>query len=86
MLQLLGACSADAGRKIAEQELQSSHIGIQIQLFSYSIAASVSRAMLASESISFARAIDSAEKAPCFRAFWLPRGAPPPAPCILQTL
>ena len=33
MLQLLGACSADAGRKIAERELQSSHIGIQMRLF-----------------------------------------------------
>jgi hypothetical protein len=31
-------------------------------------------------------AIASAVKRPCVRAFRLPFGAPPPAPCILQTL
>ena len=32
------------------------------------------------------KAIASAEQAPCFRAFLLPLGAPPAAPCIRQTL
>jgi hypothetical protein len=32
------------------------------------------------------RSSDSHVKRPCFRAFRLPLGAPPPAPCIRQTL
>ncbi len=52
----------------------------------YSTAAIVSRAIRARALICLFRASVSAEQAPCFRAFLLPLGAPPPAPCIRQTL
>jgi hypothetical protein len=51
----------------------------------YSIAPIVSRAMRARALICLFRASPSAVKPPCFRAFRLPLGAPPPAPCIRQT-
>src|SRR5271165_4825221 len=50
-----------------------------------SIAVIVSRAIRPKAAISFLRAIVSAVKPPCFRAFLLPFGAPPAAPCIRQT-
>jgi hypothetical protein len=52
----------------------------------YSIAAIVSRAKRARAVARRFRASVSAELAPCFRAFLLPFRAPPPAPCIRQTL
>ena len=51
----------------------------------YSIAPIVSRAMRARALICLFRASPSAVKPPCFRAFRLPLGAPPAAPCIRQT-
>jgi hypothetical protein len=48
----------------------------------YSIAAIVSRAKRARAVICRFRASVSAELAPCFRAFLLPLGGPPAAPCI----
>jgi hypothetical protein len=53
---------------------------------SYSIVAIVSRAIRARALICLFRASPSAVKSPCFRAFLFPLGAPPPAPCIRQTL
>jgi hypothetical protein len=52
----------------------------------YSIAPKVSRAIRERALICFFRANPSAVNSPCLRAFRLPRGAPPPAPCIRQTL
>jgi hypothetical protein len=52
----------------------------------YSITAIVSRVFRARAAMSFLRAIVSAVNSPCLKAFRLPRGAPPPAPCIRQTL
>src|SRR5208283_383434 len=46
----------------------------------------VSRAIRVRAAISFLRASASAEWAPCFQALRFPRGAPPAAPCIRQTL
>jgi hypothetical protein len=50
----------------------------------YSIAAIVSRAKRARTVICRFRASVLAELAPCLRAFLLPLGAPPAAPCIRQ--
>jgi hypothetical protein len=52
----------------------------------YSIAAIVSRAIRARALICLFMARPSAVNSPCFKAFPLPWGAPPPAPCIRQTL
>jgi hypothetical protein len=52
----------------------------------YSIAPLVSRAIRVRALICLFRARPSAVKFPCLRAFRLPLEAPPPAPCILQTL
>jgi hypothetical protein len=51
----------------------------------YSIAPTLSRARRARALIRFFGASPSAAKSPCLRAFRLPLGAPPPAPCIRQT-
>jgi hypothetical protein len=59
--------------------------GWQILLAAYSIAAIVLWAILARAVISFFKAVASAVKLPCFRAFLLPFGAPPLAPCIRHT-
>jgi len=52
----------------------------------YSIAAIVSRAIRARAAISLLKSSASAVVVPCFKAFLLPLGAPPAAPCIRQTL
>ncbi len=52
----------------------------------YSIAAIVLRAIRTSAVTSFFEAQRLGVNSPCFRAFLLPLGAPPEAPCIRQTL
>jgi hypothetical protein len=52
----------------------------------YSISLIISRAIRAKTWTSFARVRASADCTPCFKAFLLALGAPPRAPCILQTL
>jgi hypothetical protein len=52
----------------------------------YSIAPIVSRAIRSRALIRLFMASVSAVNSPCFMAFLLPLGGPPPAPCIRQTL
>jgi len=52
----------------------------------YSIALIVLRTIRVRPEILFLKSNDSAVNPPCFSAFLLPFGAPPPAPCIRQTL
>ena len=59
---------------------------VQLNKLRYSIAAIVWRANRARVLICFFMASPSAVNSPCLTAFLLPRGAPPPAPCIRQTL
>ena len=59
---------------------------VQLNKLRYSIAAIVWRANRARVLICFFMASPSAVNSPCLTAFLLPRGAPPRAPCIRQTL
>jgi hypothetical protein len=79
-LRWLDHCRVQAEEEIADCQARAGSIA------PYPIATSVSRAILASAVLSLFRASVSAVKFACFRAFRLPLGAPPPAPCIRKTL
>ena len=68
------------------QPIESAEAGPLLSASRYSIAPIVSRAIRARALICLFRASPSVVNSPCFMAFLFPLGAPPLAPCILQTL
>ena len=74
------------GQSIRRRLRETRRANVSRAALLYTIAAIVSRAKRARAVVCRFRASVSAELAPCFRAFLLPFRAPPPAPCIRQTL
>jgi hypothetical protein len=71
---------------VADVDVLNCHFLLASRNRPYFIASKVLCAIRARARTCLLRASDSAEHAPFFRAFLLPSGAPPRAPCIRQTL